>query len=471
MATKSDIKKQWYTATVAETCEAFGVQIKKGLTTEQIKVGSREIKKSSLAARVVAPKISIAFWATVSIMLVLAASVYALESNTAVFVFAFSACLLGAFALIQQGFVKHILQVASKVPPLQIRVRRNGQLQQVAANNIVMGDIIILKPGDFVPADLRLVEVKELFIDETESTGQGSLVAKNTFTLNKKVKERDQKNMVFVGSYVISGTGTGIVVMPPANQAEPIELNPQKLNKKQQKRNTFIMVAVFLLGLSVVAWKVPLVAALGLSALLAMSTHYYALFWLQFVTWASLYDQATITGLKFKSFKALKSFSKVDTVFVNVPSDFADIAALIHQLQAELRIEVRPLIKASDVSKLEKELNISGSALTYKEFMGANRAKKIQQLNEYQLLVGFDSVATAEAVSLMQQSSHHVAWIDDSDIPQPASVIADTYISLADEPTAMIQAKSDIASGKQVSLKKIAAFFDAKVKFKSITAY
>jgi hypothetical protein len=297
------------------------------------------------------------------------------------------------------------------------------------------------------------------------------MVAKNTFTLHGKTKERDQKNMILAGSFIVAGLGVGIIVNPPTAREESVTLTAQKLNKKQQKRNTVVMSTVFILGLSVILWNISLIPALGLSALLAISTQYYGRFWLQYFAWSSLYDQATITGLRFKSFESLTSFSRVDTVFVNTPSEFADIAALIHQLQAELHIEVRPLVKAADVSKLEKELNISESALTYKTFMASSRAKKIQQLSEYQLLVGFDSVAAAEAVSLMRQAGHHVAWIDDSGIPQASATIADIYISLANEPSAIMQSRSDIAVSKQVSLKKIAAFFDAKVKFKNITAY
>jgi hypothetical protein len=471
MATKSDNKKQWYMTTVAETCDAFDVQIKKGLTSEQVRERARQLKKTNEKNIIKIPKISAVFWATISIMLVLSASVFVLESNTAAFVFAFSACILGAFAFMQQGFVRHILLIIAKAPPVQVTVRRNGSTEQIAATNLVPGDILILNEGDFVPADLRILDVKDILIDESKSTGQAAPVSKNTFVLHKKTKSQSIKNMISAGSYIVSGTGIGLVVLLPETASKSVDLDPQRLNKKQQQRNIGVIIGVFVLGLSVITWGIPIVAAIALSALLAMSAHYYALFWLQYVTWASLYDQAVISGLRFRDFKALKSFSKIDMVFVSLPSDYADMAALIHQLQAELRIEVRPLIKTSDVSKLEKELNIQDSALTYADFMGASRAKKIKQLNDYQLLVGFDSVATAEAVSLVRQSGRHVAWIDDSVIPQPASSIADSYISLVPEPSAFVQSKSDILGGKQVTLRKVAAFFDTKVKFKNITAY
>jgi hypothetical protein len=468
MVTKSDIKKQWYMATVLETCAAFEVQMKKGLSPEQVRERSSKAKKSPTQSL---PKITFIFWAVLVIMLVLSASVFVLESRNAVLVFTFSSSLLGAFALTQQGFVRHVLTTVAKVPQKQVSVRRDGSVVQISADAVVLGDIFVLSQGDYVPVDVRLLEIKNLLVDERESTGQETPELKNTFTLHKKTKPQNQKNMIAAGSYIYSGNGIGIAVSPVDKAQEQIELTPQKLNRKQQRRHTFGITAVFLLGLTIAFFDIPIFAVIGLSALLALAVHYYAVFWLQNVTWASLYDQAMVSGVRFKGFKQLKSFVKSDFVFVSVPSDFADLAAFIHQLQAELHVEVRPLVKTANVSLLEKELNIEQSGLTYKQFMGASRAKKIQQLHEYQLLVGFDSVATAEAISIMQQAGHHVLWVDDVAVPEPASRIASSYVALNAEPSAFLKDVSDATFVRQGTLKKLAVILDVKTRFKSTTAY
>jgi hypothetical protein len=468
MATKLDIKKQWYMATVLETCAAFEVHMKKGLTQEQVRERSVKSKK---VTHTPTPKITPIFWGILIIMLVLSVSVFVLESMHAVLVFTFSASLIGAFALTQQNFVRHVVMTVAKVPQKQVSVRRDGAIVQIAANSVVPGDIFVLTQGDYVPVELRLLELKNLYVDETGSTGQSIPEQKNTFTLHKKTKPQDQKNMIAAGSYIHSGSGIGVAISVADLPAEHVELTPHTLNKKQQKRHIGIVICVFALGLTIVFFKVSLFAVIGLSALLALAVHYYVTFWLQYVTWGSLYDQAAVSGLRFKDFKQLKTFVKSDFVFVDVPSDYIDIAAFIHQLQAELRIEVRPLVKATNVKSLENELNIEDSALTYKQFMGTSRAKKIQLLNEYQLLVGFDSVATAEAISIMQQAGHHVVWVDDADTPQPASAIASSYVSLNTNPTAFLLAKSDIVFARQASLKRLALFFDVKTRFKNMTAY
>ncbi len=470
MGTKQVDNKQWYMATVLETCAEFEVQMKKGLTPEQVKERTKSLKSSRTVSQFKTPRFSRVFWVLLLIMFALATSVYTLEETTAVLLYVLSACILAAFALAQQGFVKHILQVIAKPPSITNKVRRDGTLTDIAASALVTGDIVVLKKGDFIPANIRLLEVKDLLVDESESTGQAGNIAKSTLPLHKKTKPEEQKNMGFAGSFVVGGSGVGVVVELAEPSAIAGTLGRQHLNKAQRKRQTIASIAIFALGLSVTFWGVPLFAAIALSALLALSSRYYAEYWLQYITWTSLYDQVLTSGVRFADFKQLKAFTRIDTVFLQVPSDFAEEAAFIHQLQAELNIEVRPLIKQTDVKKFEAELNIADAALKSKDFMSATRAKKLKLLQEYQLLVGFDDVAIAEAVSLMTQAEHEVLWIDDSEVPHAAASIANMYISHHKSPSAMLQLRSAL-SYRQVSLKKLATMFDTVKRFKSMTAY
>jgi P-type E1-E2 ATPase len=59
---------------------------------------------------------------------------------------------------------------------LQALVRRNGRTQQVSAEDLVKGDIVLLQSGDKVPADMRLLKVKELRVDESILTGESLTV-------------------------------------------------------------------------------------------------------------------------------------------------------------------------------------------------------------------------------------------------------------------------------------------------------
>ncbi len=92
------------------------------------------------------------------------------------------------------------------------RVRRDGKIMEVAANELVPGDIVILEEGQKVPADMRLIEVKAMQVNEASLTGESVPVSKNTNTIAAAASLGDQKNMLFSGTIVTTGTGVAIVV-------------------------------------------------------------------------------------------------------------------------------------------------------------------------------------------------------------------------------------------------------------------
>jgi Ca2+-transporting ATPase len=93
------------------------------------------------------------------------------------------------------------------------RVRRDGQAREVPAVQLVPGDIVLLDAGNVVPADLRLIEVAELRIDEAALTGESQAVEKHTEPLeDADVALGDRCNMGFKGTLVSGGRATGVVV-------------------------------------------------------------------------------------------------------------------------------------------------------------------------------------------------------------------------------------------------------------------
>lgn len=100
-----------------------------------------------------------------------------------------------------------LLQLAAP----KAKVRRDGKLEVIPAQEIVPGDIIILEAGDKVPADGRLVESVNLKINESSLTGESLPVGKNTVVIDKDVSLGERKNMVFTGTAVISGRGQAVI--------------------------------------------------------------------------------------------------------------------------------------------------------------------------------------------------------------------------------------------------------------------
>ncbi|MDD5194463.1 MAG: magnesium-translocating P-type ATPase [Candidatus Omnitrophica bacterium] len=92
-------------------------------------------------------------------------------------------------------------------------VYRNGIHKEVDIREIVPGDIIDLFAGDMIPADLRIISCKDLFINQASLTGESFPVEKTPEAANsQKRSPADLTNIAFMGSNVISGTGLGVAV-------------------------------------------------------------------------------------------------------------------------------------------------------------------------------------------------------------------------------------------------------------------
>ena len=90
-------------------------------------------------------------------------------------------------------------------------VRRDGEWTEVEAEEIVPGDIVRLRTGDRVPADLRLVKSSSLRIEESALTGESEPSEKSTDAVDDDTDLGDRASMAFSGSMVAGGSGSGVV--------------------------------------------------------------------------------------------------------------------------------------------------------------------------------------------------------------------------------------------------------------------
>lgn len=92
------------------------------------------------------------------------------------------------------------------------KVLRDGREKNIDAEELVPGDIVLLESGSKVPADLRLISVNNLTVDESLLTGESKAVKKNIEKVDEDTPVSDCTNMVFAGSTTSSGRGKGVVV-------------------------------------------------------------------------------------------------------------------------------------------------------------------------------------------------------------------------------------------------------------------
>ncbi len=92
-------------------------------------------------------------------------------------------------------------------------VIREGRKNVVPVSELVPGDLVIIEAGAYVPADIRLIEEKNMLVNEAVLTGEWVGVPKSVVTENKKIKKEGlQSNMIWMGTLISGGYGRGIVV-------------------------------------------------------------------------------------------------------------------------------------------------------------------------------------------------------------------------------------------------------------------
>jgi magnesium-transporting ATPase (P-type) len=113
---------------------------------------------------------------------------------------------------LQEGRAEKALDSIRNMLSTEARVLREGKTRLIPAEELIPGDIVLLESGDKIPADLRLVEVKNLRTEEAALTGESVPAEKNTAAVPANATVGDRENMAFSGTMVVSGRATGIVV-------------------------------------------------------------------------------------------------------------------------------------------------------------------------------------------------------------------------------------------------------------------
>ncbi|MBM6921772.1 magnesium-translocating P-type ATPase [Phocea massiliensis] len=119
----------------------------------------------------------------------------------------------GGIRFVQEIRSKKIADRLTKLVHDQVLVRRNGTVQAVDSEDLVVGDRVLLRAGDRVPADIRLTSVNDLFVSQSVITGESGVFEKNAAPLSAVPAEpAGFENTVFLGTTVTAGSAEGIVL-------------------------------------------------------------------------------------------------------------------------------------------------------------------------------------------------------------------------------------------------------------------
>ena len=165
------------------------------------------------------------------------------------------------------GFVTEMRAIKSmeslqEMTEIEARVRREGEVEEVSAEDLVPGDVVVLTAGNVIPADLRVIEPSKLQADESALTGESVPVGKTSDVLEEDVPLAERENMLYKGTSVTRGTAEAIVVstgmdtelgkISASLQGEAEEKTPlqQKLDELGRKLVPFLLVVAAIVFVS-----------------------------------------------------------------------------------------------------------------------------------------------------------------------------------------------------------------------------
>ncbi|WP_261796628.1 magnesium-translocating P-type ATPase [Enterococcus durans] len=119
----------------------------------------------------------------------------------------------GTMTLIQSVRSNQAAEKLKSLVKVTAAVKRNGKYTESSMEEIVCGDLVRLSAGDMIPADMRLLSAKDLFISQAALTGESYPVEKQAHAYeDATLSETSYDNLAFMGSNVISGSAEGIII-------------------------------------------------------------------------------------------------------------------------------------------------------------------------------------------------------------------------------------------------------------------
>jgi Ca2+-transporting ATPase len=223
-----DINQAWHSLSTAEAASALEGDLEKGLAAEQVRRRQDQFGPNELRE---APGRS--FWRMLLdqfnqflvIILIIAALVSAFigfteynrtgEITEFIDAIAIMAIVIlnAVLGVVQEGRAEEALAALKKMSAPNAHVLRDGYTQTVPSSDLVPGDVVILETGNYVPADVRLVESVNLRIEEASLTGESVAVGKDARdVLEPEAVLGDRHNLAFMSTVVTYGRGRGLVV-------------------------------------------------------------------------------------------------------------------------------------------------------------------------------------------------------------------------------------------------------------------
>jgi hypothetical protein len=268
-------------------------------------------------------------------------------------------------------------------------VKRNGRASTIKFSHVAPGDIVLLEPGNRVPADIRLLYVHNLVCNQSSINGDTAAI-KNTYP-NTSSDLNLQKNMAFAGSFVVSGSGYGIVVARGSSTAQVTLQKPQKYHGI---KNNLLM------------------------------------------------RRLKRYGIVVQHSKVLSGYKNINFVIIEVAATDAEIIDVIRKVQLTQGITCKFIVSKFQAQRLSTELNVT----TWDILTEKNSTKEHiwRQIDEAQFIVGNIEAAFVKIAMVLKQKEYKFLWITDGKLAHNALQLAAVSMVIGHDSRGDVLAKADL---------------------------
>ena len=260
---------EWHQTSTADVLKQLNTTVERGLTQSEAEERLQKYGLNELVDRGTKNPWKILFeqFKSVMVLILIAAAVISLlvgDLKDAVAILAI-VVLFGVLGFTQEYRAEKAMAALRKMAVPNVRVRRDGEVREVAASQLVPGDSVLLEAGNVVPADARIVESNNLRIQEAALTGESEPIEKETGALSGgNLPLGDRRNMAFMGTNVTYGRGVAVVVetgmntelghiatliQEVDNEMTPLQKRLDQLGKALGVAALVIAALIFVLGL------------------------------------------------------------------------------------------------------------------------------------------------------------------------------------------------------------------------------
>jgi len=207
----------WHAITAEEAAHTLGVTVATGLSKAEVKRRQAESGPNKVSARRGTPawlKFLQQFHQPLVYVMLVAVGVTSFLGEWV------DAGVIGAIVVVNAivGFLQETkaetaIEALAKMVVTEATVRREGKKERVPSESLVPGEVVLLQSGDRVPAEMRLIEIRSLQVDESALTGESLPVAKQLDVLPEGTELADRTNLAFAGTFITSGQAEGVVCL------------------------------------------------------------------------------------------------------------------------------------------------------------------------------------------------------------------------------------------------------------------